>query len=148
MAPGSGRPRLGANGRNGYTSIINKEAFLKKFLIVSLTVLVLAAVVPQPAAAGFGLKGGLAQSNVDFSPPALIPMGNLNAPMGGIFWGFNLGLFTIQPEALYVRMGTRIAEGADWMENRLDYIQIPVLLKINLLPGPVKLHPVEMHFQR
>lgn len=119
--------------------ILNKEAILKKFLFVSLIVLVVAAVVPQPAAAGFGLKGGLAQSNLDFSPPALVPLSNLNAPMGGVFWGFNLGLFTIQPEALYVRMGARIEDGADWMEDRLDYIQIPVLLKLGLLPGPVKL---------
>jgi hypothetical protein len=117
----------------------NKEATLKKFLIVSLTVLVLAAVVPQPAVAGFGLKGGLAQSNLDFSPSALLPLKNLNAPMGGIFWGFNLGLFTIQPEALYVRMGTRLEESPNWMEDRLDYIQIPVLLKLGLLPGPIKL---------
>lgn len=112
---------------------------MKKLLLVSLTVLVLAAVMPQPAAAGFGLKGGLAQSNLDFSPSAIIPLSNLNAPMGGVFWGFNLGLFTIQPEALYVRMGTRAEEGADWMEDRLDYIQIPVLLKLGLLPGPIKL---------
>jgi Outer membrane protein beta-barrel domain len=120
-------------------SNLNKEAIVKKFLFVSLIVLVVAAVVPQPAAAGFGLKGGLAQSNLDFSPSALIPLGNLNAPTGGVFWGFNLGLFTIQPEALYVRMGTHVEEGADWMEDRLDYIQIPVLLKLGLLPGPVKL---------
>lgn len=115
----------------------NKEAILKKFLFVSLTILFLAAVMPQPAAAGFGIKGGLAQPNLNFSPAALVPLTHLNTPMGGIYWGFNLGLFTIQPEALYVRMGARMEEGADWMEDRFDYIQIPVLLKLNLLPGPV-----------
>ena len=111
---------------------------MKRFLIVSLSVLFLAAVVPQPAAAGFGLKGGLALSNLTFSDTIGMPaLTDLKAPMGGVFWGFNLGLFTIQPEALYVRMGARMEEGADWMEDRLDYIQIPVLLKLNILPGPV-----------
>ena len=111
---------------------------MKKFLIVSLTVLALAAVAPQPASAGFGIKGGLAQSNLDFSPAALVPLSRLNAPMGGVYWGFNLGLFTIQPEALYLRMGARVEDAPDWMEDRIEYIQVPVLLKIKLLPGPVK----------
>jgi len=115
-----------------------KEALLKKFLIVSLTALFLAAVVPQPAAAGFGIKGGLALSKLTFSDATgLPPLTDLKAPMGGVFWGLNLGLFAIQPEALYVRMGARMVEGADWMEDRLDYVQIPVLLKLNVIPGPV-----------
>ncbi len=110
---------------------------MKRFLIVFLSVLVLAAVAPQPAAAGFGLKGGLAFStfNYNFETPA--GLYSLKAPMGGVFWGFNLGIFSIQPEALYVRMGARMEEGTDWMEARLDYIQVPVLLKLNILPGPV-----------
>ncbi len=111
---------------------------MKKFLFVSLIVLVLAAVAAQPAAAGFGLKGGLSQATLKFSPDQGIPLSRLNAPTGGVFWDFNLGLFSIQPEALYVRMGARMEEGADWLEDRFDYIQIPVLLKIKLLPGPIK----------
>jgi len=111
---------------------------LKKFLFVSLIVFALAALMPQPAAAGFGLKGGLALSKLHFAGETEVPsLTDLKAPVGGIFWSFNLGLFTIQPEAMYVRMGARMEEGADWMEDRIDYIQIPVLVKLNILPGPI-----------
>jgi hypothetical protein len=112
---------------------------VKKFLIVSLVILFAVAVLPQRAAAGVGVKGGYAMSTLAMTPASSIPLVNLKAPVGGVFFGIGLGLFSIQPEILYVRMGTRIqAEGSpDWMEIRLDYIQVPVLLKINVLPGPI-----------
>jgi hypothetical protein len=111
---------------------------LKKLVIASLTVLFLAAFAAQPAAADFGVKGGLALSTLSFSALAEAPpLVNLKAPVGGIFFGMGFGLFSVQPEVLYVRMGGRMEEGADWIEDRLDYIQIPILLKIHVLPGPI-----------
>jgi hypothetical protein len=115
-----------------------KEAFMKKFLIVSLAVMFMAALLPQTAAAGVGVKGGLAMSTLAFSGATDVPpLTNIKTPMGGVFFSLGLGLFSIQPEILYVRMGTRMEEGADWMEYRVDYIQVPLLLKIHIIPGPV-----------
>jgi hypothetical protein len=112
---------------------------MKKSLIVSLAVLFMAALVPQSAAAGVGFKAGLGLSKLSMSEATPYPLVNLKTPVGGIFFGVNLGLFSIQPEILYVRMGTRMQESGspDWMEIRLDYVQVPLLLKINVLPGPV-----------
>lgn len=112
---------------------------MKKFLIVSLVILFAASVLPQVAVAGVGFKGGLAMSTLAIAPASPFRQVNLKAPMGGVFFGIGLGLFSIQPEILYVRMGTRFQEEGStfWMEKRLDYIQIPLLLKINVLPGPI-----------
>jgi hypothetical protein len=114
---------------------------MKRFLIVSLAVLFVAALWPQPAAAGVGLKGGLGLSKFSASeaPPAPTAFVNLKAPMGGVFFGINFGLFSIQPEILYVRMGTRLqaSDSPDWLDFRLDYVQVPILLKISVLPGPI-----------
>jgi hypothetical protein len=111
---------------------------LKKFLIVSLAVLFTAALLPQTAAATIGIKGGLAWSDLSFSANADVPpLTNIKAPVGGVFFGLRIGFFTIQPEILYVRMGAHMADGTDWMEYRDDYIQVPLLLKINVLPGPI-----------
>jgi hypothetical protein len=115
-----------------------KEVFMKKFLIVSLAVLFTAALMPQSGAAAVGVKGGLALSNLSMSEAPDFPLKSLKFPVAGVFYGFNLGLFTIQPEALYVRMGTRIeADASNWVEERIETIQVPVLLKINVIPGPI-----------
>lgn len=111
---------------------------MKKVMIVSLAVLFIAALLPQSGAAAVGFKGGYAWSNLDFTGITGIPTPqDIKNPMGGVFFGIGLGLFSIQPEILYVRQGSRLEELPDWMEYRLDYVQVPVLLKINILPGPV-----------
>lgn len=138
MDAAEGRRKLVSIGRNDGISSRAKEAHLKKFLIVSLAFLFVAALVPQTAAAGVGVKGGYAMSKFSMTgitPP--VPLSNLNTPMGGVFFGIGFGLFSIQPEILYVRIGGRMALGADWDEVRVDTIQVPVLLRINVLPGPI-----------
>jgi len=111
---------------------------LKRPLIAFLTVFLVAALVPQTAAAAVGIKGGLALSTLDFSAAAEAPpITNLKAPVGGVFFSIGIGPISIEPEFLYVRMGGHAAEGADWMEDHLDYIQVPLLLKIRMVPGPV-----------
>ena len=111
---------------------------MKKLFIASLAVLFVAALLARPAAAGVGVKGGLAMPTLGFSALAEAPpLKTLSTPMGGVYFGLGLGLFSIQPEILYVRMGARMEETPDWMEYRLDYIQVPLLLKVNVLPGPI-----------
>ncbi|MGZ7046245.1 MAG: outer membrane beta-barrel protein, partial [Candidatus Aminicenantales bacterium] len=111
---------------------------MKKFLIVSLVIVFAAAVLPQTAAAGVGVKGGYAWSNLKFTgaePPTGLT--NLKNFTGGVYFSIGLGLFSIQPEVLYVRQGARMEALPDWMEDRVDYIQVPVLLKIHVIPGPI-----------
>lgn len=111
---------------------------MKKFLIVSMVILFAAAVLPQSAAAGVGVKVGYAWSNLKFTGATDVPiLTDLKNPVGGVYFSMGLGLFSIQPEILYVRQGGRLEELPDWMEDRVDYIQVPVLLKIHVIPGPI-----------
>ena len=111
---------------------------MKKFLIVSFVVLFAAAVLPQSAAATVGVKGGYAWSNLKFAGATDIPtLTDIKNPVGGIYFSIGLGLFSIQPEILYIRQGARMEALPDWMEDRVDYIQVPLLLKIHVLPGPI-----------
>ncbi|MGA2533804.1 MAG: porin family protein [Candidatus Aminicenantales bacterium] len=111
---------------------------MKKFLIVSLVILFAAAVLPQTAAAGVGVKGGYAWSNLRFAGGTDLPTTtDIKNLVGGVYFSIGLGLFSIQPEVLYVRQGGRMEALPDWDEYRLDYIQVPVLLKIHVIPGPI-----------
>lgn len=111
---------------------------MKKILIVSLVILFAAAVLPQGAAAGVGVKGGYAWSNLKFAGGTDVPtLTDIKNFVGGVYFSMGLGLFSIQPEILYVRQGGRMEALPDWMEYRVDYIQVPVLLKIHVIPGPI-----------
>jgi hypothetical protein len=114
---------------------------MKKSLIVVLAVLCVAAFVPQALQAGITLKGGLSMSkfSLQSTEPPPFTFGNLNYYVGGLSLGINLGIVSIQPEVLYTRMGARYAVDPDSLEYRFDYIQVPVLLKINIIPaGPLR----------
>jgi hypothetical protein len=115
---------------------------MKKPIAILIAVIVLAALIPKDLDAGIGIKGGytLSKSRLD-SPPAP-PYAGVNLPFfaGGLYFNLGLGFVTIQPEILYVRMGGRYeADPDNYLEFWLDYIQVPVLLKLNVVPaGPIR----------
>jgi hypothetical protein len=113
---------------------------MKRLMIVSLAVLCVAALLPQSLSAGFGIKGGYALSNFTLTSAGPIPFAfqNLRSPVGGIFFSLGFGPLAIQPEVLYVRMGGRDVIDGSGLEFWFDYIQVPVLLKLNIIPlGPI-----------
>jgi len=111
---------------------------MKKVLIGFVAVLFAVAVLPQSGAASIGIKGGFALSNLRFSNAGDVgTLSNLQAMTGGFSLGMNLGLFCIQPEILYVRMGAKQVYDAVSTETHLDYVQVPLFLKVNIIPGPV-----------
>lgn len=117
---------------------------MKRFLIVSLALLFAASVVPQDLAAGVsvGIKGGFNLANIVYSPdnPELPPFSTLKGMTGGVYFSLSFGLIGIEPEILYSRRGTMWEiDEANKIEYLLDYLEIPVLLKFNVLPvGPVR----------
>ena len=114
---------------------------MKKFLIVVLAALCVAAVLPQTLSAGIGFKGGLSLAKFAIEPAGTIPfpIQNLTGPVGGIFFGAGLGPLSFQTEVLYARMGMKITMDTGTMEYRMDYIQVPLLLKVRVIPaGPVR----------
>lgn len=96
--------------------------------------------LPQPAAAGvrFGIKAGANAANVNGNiTEQLEDWQNTVGFCGGIFLEFNLGkVLTIQPEVLYTMKGSETAEGG---KLNLDYIEVPVLLKVRIPLGSI--HP-------
>ncbi len=114
---------------------------MKRSLFVVLVVLAVAVLLPQALQAGIGIKGGLslAKFEIKSTEPLPFSFSNLKFATGGIYFGINLGIISIQPEVLYTRMGARYAVDADSLEYRLDYVQVPVLLKVNVIPvGPIR----------
>ena len=106
---------------------------MKRLMIVSLAVLCVAALVPQTLSAGFGIKGGYS-----LSKSSSFAFQNLRSPVGGIFFSLGFGPLAIQPEVLYVRMGGRDVIDGSGLEFRFDYIQVPLLLKLKIIPlGPI-----------
>jgi hypothetical protein len=111
-------------------------------MIVALAALCVAALLPQTLSAGVGIKGGYSLSKFTTASTEPIPFifGNLDSPVVGIFFSLGLGPLAIQPEVLYVRMGAEYEvdenNGLTW---QFDYIQVPVLLKLNIIPaGPIR----------
>jgi hypothetical protein len=114
---------------------------MKRLMIVSLAALCVAALLPQTLSAGFGIKGGysLSKFSLTSTEPPPFQFANLPAPVGGIYFSLKLGPLAIQPEVLYVRMGAKVEIDEDGLEYRFDYIQVPVLLKLSVIPmGPIR----------
>jgi hypothetical protein len=115
---------------------------MKRLMFVSLAVLVVAALIPQDLSAGFGIKGGYALSKFAAASPDPIPFsfGYLNSPVGGVYFSLGLGPLAIQPEVLYVRMGSEYEiDEANDLKWQFDYVQVPVLLKLKVIPvGPIR----------
>jgi len=117
---------------------------MKKSIVVLIAVIGLAAFIPQDLDAGVGIKGGytlskfLLKSSDPLNPPP--SFSNLPYYAGGLYFNLGLGFVTIQPEILYVRMGGRLDDDPSFiLEFRFDYVQVPVLLKINIVPaGPIR----------
>lgn len=112
---------------------------MKKSMLVVLAALIVVAVVPQTLSAGVGIKGGYSWSRFTLSEPPPFTLGNLSYVVGGLYFNINMGFLSLQPEVLYTRMGAKYEEAGDSLQYRFDYIQVPVLLKINVIPaGPIR----------
>jgi len=115
---------------------------MKKLTVVLLAALCIVALAPKDLAAGVGIKGGysLAKFSLTPSDPDMAWQ-SLPSWVAGVYFEFKLGFVSVQPEILYTRMGAKIADEVEdfRLEYRLDYVQVPVLLKFNIIPaGPIR----------
>lgn len=115
---------------------------MKKLIIAVVAAICLTALVPLSLSAGVGLKFGYSSSSLALASTEPIPFsfGALSYYTGGLFFEGGLGFISIQPEVLYVRMGGRYeVDEANSLEFRHEYVQVPVLLKLNIIPaGPIR----------
>ena len=124
---------------------------MKKTAVFYLSlVLVLLSTSPAQALVDFGFKGGINNSKILFSPSLNFPGEDyLQGTTFGLFMTFNLGRIGLQPEVLYSRRGlefqipvyTPDTEYYADSKARLDYIEIPLLVRLDILPaGPLKFY--------
>lgn len=124
---------------------MKKAVFL--FLLVLMMVLLAS---PARALVSFGLKGGLNNSKIVFSPALEMPTKKyLQGYCFGAFLSLNLGPIGLQPEILFSRRGMESEILLDPSDPaslaravaRLDYIEIPLLVRFNIIPAePVKFY--------
>jgi hypothetical protein len=99
-----------------------------------------ASVVPVKV----GLKGGMSIASLGLKNTEgdFDISGSRLGLAGGAFVSVSLGTFSIQPEILYVQKGAQedgTLFGVSYtITGAIDYIEIPVLLRVALVPGPVK----------
>lgn len=113
---------------------------MKRLAVVFLAVLCATAILPQSglaAGVGFGVKVGYAWSSFFAEATGEVPSYQVKgAPTVGAFLRLGGGLVTFEPEVLYVRMGAQYdADPTTRFQFLLDYVQVPVLLKLNIIPG-------------
>jgi hypothetical protein len=113
---------------------------MKKMSVVLAVLICVMAFVPRDLGAGVGIKGGYTLSKFLEKPSGSLPWANLPFYTGGLYFSLSMGFVTIQPEVLYTRMGGRVeVDAANSLEFWFDYIQVPVLLKFNIVPaGPIR----------
>ncbi len=117
---------------------------MKKLIVVLMAVLCVAALAPRDLSAGVGIKGGLSLAKFSLSGEMeTAEWKYLPSWVAGAYVEFKLGFVSLQPEVLYTRMGAKIEDVIEdvpfSLQYRLDYLQVPVLLKFNVVPaGPIR----------
>lgn len=120
---------------------------MKKFFVIFSTLLLISLMASEAQAlVTFGVKGGLNFSNMSFSPSTDIFTNQkyLKNFSGGLFMTINLGPIGFQPEVLYSRRGFEFSgtdpiSGPYQLQILLDYLEIPLLVRLNIIPlGPIK----------
>lgn len=110
---------------------------MKKTIFVCLAAFVLAALVPQAEASGAGIKAGFSVARIRETAATLpFEWQDLRFVTGGVSFGGGYGLLSIESEFLYVQQGGTFAiDAANGFKDRYHYIQVPVQLRINLVPA-------------
>ncbi|MGZ5514469.1 MAG: porin family protein [Candidatus Aminicenantales bacterium] len=115
---------------------------MKRWVLVIFVATCAAALVPQGLEAGTWFKSGFSLARFDQTSTEELPFawGNLPYFVVGVSSERGLGVVSLQSEVLYVRMGgkyTIVTDNA--LEYRFNYIQVPVMIKLNIIPfGPVR----------
>jgi hypothetical protein len=114
---------------------------MKKHIIAVVAAIALATLAPLGLEAGVVFKGGLSWSSLAIAPTPPPPsFGKLQFYTGGVSLSLGLGVVSLRPEVLYVRMGGAYeTDEANSREIRHDYVQVPILVRFNVVPlGPVR----------
>ena len=99
-----------------------------KKLILSLGLLASVSVAAQAQSIKYGVKAGASLTNVTNSGDGAANKFGFN---GGVLANFAIDdMFSIQPEVLYSNKGLKAKDGANNERLALNYIDVPVLVKV------------------
>ena len=104
---------------------------MKKILLAAVAFVACSVATVSAQSVEWGIKAGLNLSNVTHVDDAKMKP-SVNA---GVFANFMVidDILNIQPEVLYSRQGWKLKEGDVDVYGRLNYINIPVLAKLNII---------------
>jgi len=104
---------------------------MRRLLAISMLFTLAAAPGAQAAGIAFGAKAGLNVSN--FHGDDAEGLEWMTGFAGGVFMTWSATpVFGLQPEVLYVMNGAKDSEGDAEIKFKVDYIQVPVLARIDL----------------
>jgi hypothetical protein len=113
---------------------------MKKLAILCLVATFLAALGPPAWAADsrVGFKAGFSLARIHETSTEPLPFVWKDLPFfaAGLFFEQGWGLITIEPEVLYVQQGGKFdIDSANGLKNRYHYIQVPLQIRLHLVPG-------------
>ena len=115
---------------------------MKNLFLLSLTFLLTLFITPITAQMQIGPKAGLNIANVVGDDVEVLNLDSKTGFNGGIFFMFQFGdLFAIQPEAYYTMKGATLSGENSDITFSLDYIEVPVLLKLIIPVGGSNIRP-------
>ena len=114
---------------------------MKRFAIVCLALVFATALGAQTEASKVGIKAGFSLARIhETSTELVFDWKDLPFVTGGIFVEGGWGIMSLEADALYVQMGAKFKiDEANGLKDRYHYIQVPVQIKVKLIPGgPVR----------
>ncbi|HPW18149.1 MAG TPA: porin family protein [Candidatus Aminicenantes bacterium] len=109
---------------------------MKKTIVTALAAFSVLAFGHRDLGAEVGLRAGVSLAKYQWAPESddlrwrFLPFAT-----GGLVLEAGRGVLSVQPGLFFTRMGGRYAVDGDSLEFRFDYVQLPLLFKMNNLTG-------------
>jgi hypothetical protein len=109
---------------------------------IALVLAVVSVAAPRTASAQVGLLVGFNSANIKFDPAGDSKPERRTGFVAGLSFDVPVqDIFSVELDALFAQKGTKFTEGSDTFKLRLNYVDIPVLGRINLPgSGPAGVH--------
>ena len=105
---------------------------MKKGMAVLVAAALFFGVASEVQAQAFGVRAGANFATLSGEAVDDLNPESRTGLVGGVFMNLNpAGFWSIQPEVLFSQMGATADEGGSEVEFKLNYIQVPVLARVN-----------------
>lgn len=118
-----------------FHNFVTMNTNMNKSFIIGLLLVCAAGSASAQLQVAVGVKGGANFSSLDVKSS---PAANYDARTGfhgGAFALFKVLKFGVQPEVLFSRQGSKLGINGLSLEQNIDYINVPVMLKLYTIAG-------------